>query len=334
MTRGACALLAVCLSATGCAAKPAPPPATAAVPAAAPAPPATAADWNAPPTNGSPGVDVPKLSGHDLIKNVSFEGGKYIPWMNSFSAPASGRSFVKDGQFCTEVTSKGVNPWDAQVRHREMTIVKGRTYSIQYMAHATRPIQAKVKIGMAGPPYKEYWSETIDLTTHPQTFAGVFTMDADDDPSAEMAFHFGGPNAGEATGPYTFCIDDVHLDDPKFVLAKGEEDAPIPNVLVNQTGYLPHLPKIAAIKSASKAPLKWELRKKGGGVIAGGETKIVGKDEASGDELHVADFSVVQTPGKGYTIKVGSDVSHPFDIEPDVYKKLKYDALAYFYHNP
>ena len=30
-------------------------------------------------------------------------------------------------------------------------------------------------------------------------------------------------------------------------------------------------------------------------------------------------------------MKVGNDVSHPFDIGPDIYQKLKYDALAYFY---
>jgi endoglucanase len=311
----------------------APPPAAAAGTPGAATTAVNAADWNAPPTNGSPGLDVPKLSGNDLIKNVSFDGGKYIPWMNSFSATGAGRSFLKDGQFCTEVTNKGINPWDAQVRHREMTIVKGHTYSISFMAHATQPIRAKVKVGMAGPPYKEYWADVVDLTTHPQTFVGMFTMAADDDPTAELAFHFGGGSAAQAQTPYMLCLDDVHLDDPKFVRAKGEQEAPVPNVLVNQTGYLPRLPKIATVKSASKTPLKWELHKHGGGVVASGETKVLGKDEASGDEVHIADFSSVQTPGKGYTLKVGSDVSHPFDIEPDVYKKLKYDALAYFYHN-
>src|SRR5215831_14825968 len=114
----------------GPATAPATPPASAAAagPSRAPATVSAASDWDAPPTNGSPGVDAPKLSGNDLIKNVSFDGGKYIPWMNSFSASGAGRSFLKDGQFCTEVTNKGINPWDAQVRHREMTIVKGHTY--------------------------------------------------------------------------------------------------------------------------------------------------------------------------------------------------------------
>ena len=65
-------------------------------------------------------------------------------------------------------------------------------------------------------------------TTRPQTFVGVFTMEEDDDPTAELAFHFGGANAGETQAPYTVCFDDMHLDDPKFVKAKKTDEAPIP----------------------------------------------------------------------------------------------------------
>ena len=309
-------------------------PATATAARAAPTVPAVvsaASDWTAAPTNGSPGVDVPKLSGNELINNTSFSGGKYIPWTTSFTAPANANGYVKDGQFCIAVTNKGVNPWDTQARHREMVIQKGHTYSIQYMAHASAPVQLKAKIGMSGPPYKEYWADTVDLTTHPQTFVGKFTMEADDDATAELAFHFGGGLAGETPAPYTVCLDDIHLDDPKFTKAKKVEEAPIPNVLVNQTGYLPDLPKLATIKSAATTPLKWELKKHGGAVVAAGETKPFGKDAASGDDVQIADFSTFKTPGKDYTLAVGADVSHPFDIEAGLYKKLKYEALAYFY---
>ena len=333
------AWVAACGLAACAAPAPAPAPAAPAAPppaAAAPAAPAVvsaANDWNAPPTNGSPGVDVPKLSGNELLGNTDFTGGKYIPWTTSFTAPGAGNGFVKDGQFCVAVSNKGNDPWDAQMRHREMIIQKGHVYSIKWTAHSTKPVQAKAKVGMSGPPYKEYWSDTVDLTTHPQTFVGVFTMEDDEDPTAELAFHFGGANAGETQAPYTVCFDDMHLDDPKFVKPKkGADEAPIPAVTVNQVGYLPALPKLATVKSASTTPLKWELLKKGGAVAASGESKPVGKDAASGEDLHVVDFSSVTAPGKDYTLKVGSDVSHPFDIAADVYRKLKYDALAIFYH--
>jgi endoglucanase len=298
---------------------------------AAPVVAATAADWNAAPTNGSPGVDAPKLSGNELLGNTSFDGGKYVPWTTSFTVPGNGSALIKDGQFCINVSNKGVQPWDVQARHREMVIQKGHIYSISYMAHATRPVQVKAKVGQSGPPYKEYWYDTVELTTRPQTFVGAFTMEDSDDATAELAFHFGGANAGDSATPYMVCFDDVHLDDPKFVKSKKKEAAPLPNLLVNQTGYLPDRPKLATLRSASKTPLKWELVKKGGGVAASGETKVVGKDAASGDDVHIIDFSSAK-PGKGLTLKAGADVSHPFDIDAGVYKKLKVDALHIFYH--
>jgi endoglucanase len=333
-------LPSLALLALGCAgsqtaapgASPATPPAAAA--AAPAAPPSAASDWNAAPTNGSPGMDVPKLSGNNLVSNATFNDGKALPWTNSFSAPASGRSYVsKDGELCLEVTNKGANNWDAQLRHREMTIVKGHTYSISFKAHATQPTKARVKVGMAGPPYAEYWTDSVELTTHPQTFLGTFTMEKADDPTAELAFHLGGQMAEDAKPPFSVCLDDVNLDDPKFARKETSKAAPIPNVLVNQTGYLPTLPKIAAVKSASKTGEPWELLNSAGKAVASGTTTPNGTDAASGDAVHIVDFSTFTTPGKGYTLKVGKDVSHPFDIEPDIYRKLKYDALAYFYHN-
>jgi endoglucanase len=142
-----------------------------------------------------------------------------------------------------------------------------------------------------------------------------------------------GDLVGEAPLPLKICIDDVVLDDPQFKRKSVAKAEAIPNVLVNQLGYLPQLPKIATIKSASKTPEAWQLVDSAGKVVASGSTTPQGLDAASGDSVHIADFTAFATPGKGYTLKVGKDVSHPFSIEPDIYRKLKYDALAYFYHN-
>ncbi len=256
-----------------------------------------------------------------------------MPWTTSFTAPGNGRGLVADGQFCVEVTNKGEDPWDAQARHREMTIERGHTYAIQFMAHATRPTKLRAKIGMAGPPYAEYWTDTLDLTTHPQTFVGTFTMSAADDPTAELAFHMGGDLAAEAETPFSVCLDDVHLDDPKFTPRRKVAAAPVPKVLVNQLGYFPRLPKLATVKSAATASLPWELRAADGAVVASGRTTVVGLDAAAGEKVHVVDFSSVKKPGRGYVLTVGADASHPFAIADDLYATLKYDALAYFFHN-
>ena len=65
-----------------------PPPGPGMPPAAA-ADVGTAADWNAAPTNGSPGVDVPKLSGNELLGNTDFGAKTYLPWTTSFTPRTS-----------------------------------------------------------------------------------------------------------------------------------------------------------------------------------------------------------------------------------------------------
>jgi endoglucanase len=102
-------------------------------------------------------------------------------------------------------------------------------------------------------------------------------------------------------------------------------------IRVNQVGYLPNLNKLATIVSTSTSALTWQLKNSGGTVVASGSTTVFGNDAASGEQVHIADFSSYTTQGTGYTIVVGSTVSNPFDISPTIYHTLKYDALNYFY---
>jgi endoglucanase len=49
--------------------------------------------------------------------------------------------------------------------------------------------------------------------------------------------------------------------------------------------------------------------------------------------VHVIDFSPFRVAGRGYELAVGTERSRPFEIGTGIYRKLKYDALAYYYHN-
>ena len=280
---------------------------------------------------GTSGASAPPPSGGNLLKASTFEDGKSLPWMTSFTTPGAGSAAVENGTYCLKVDNKGTNPWDAQVRHREMTIQKGHSYSVQFKAYASQPTKIRPKVGMAGPPYKEYWSNTLDLSPTPQLFTGTFKMDGDDDPTAEFAFHVGGGLA--PAGSFTVCFDDIYLTDPEFTPAGVAKEDPAPIARVNQLGYLPKLTKTASIAHASTAPLDFQVVDSAGKVVFSGKTRVVGADGDSGEHVHLADFSAVTAAGKGYTLKVAGESSYPFDIAPDVYRALKYDALLYFYHN-
>lgn len=274
----------------------------------------------------------------NLLSASNFDDGKSVPWTTSFSAPADGSADVKNGAYCVTVTNKGVKRWDAQFRHREMVIQRGHTYTISFKAWASAPTKARPKVGMSGPPYAEYWSSPIDISTTPQTYVGKFTMLAkDDDPTAELAFHIGGDMAVAPT-PFEICIDDIHLDDPEFKRPVSEAGTatsapPIPLIAVNQLGYLPRAIKVATAKNAATSPQKWDLVDANGKVVESGETKVFGNDGASGEHVHLIDFTRTKATGENFVLRIGNDVSYPFDIATNIYDRLKYDALAFFYQN-
>jgi endoglucanase len=277
-----------------------------------------------------PSVAPPPLSGHNILYNDSFnQGSRALPWTGQFSVPADGRTFVQNGELCAEIKNGGQFRWDAQLRQQHVHLLKGHTYAVQFKMHSTKATRVYLKLGQAGPPYHEFFKLLFTAGPQTQVYSGVFTMQAPDDPSVELAFHLGGQLA-KPPFPFTVCIDDAHIDDPKYTQTPEPLPPAIPRVLVNQIGYLPALTKLAIVKGP--AATAWELRSAQGQTVANGTTvPFAGTDPDSGETISVADFSVFAEKGDGYTLKVGNDVSHPFAIRDDLYRKLKYDALSYFY---
>ena len=279
-----------------------------------------------PPSGPAPAPQV----GHNLVYNGDFaKGPRSLPWNGELSKPAAGRTFVDKGELCLDVTNRGLNRWDAQLRHQHIKLQQGHTYTIQFKVRSTQNTRVYLKLGQAGPPFREYWKLLFPAEAKQQTYSGTFKMEAPDDPGVEMAFHIGGQLARLTQMPFTVCLDDIRVDDPQYVEVPEPVPPPIPNVLVNQVGYFPGLAKIATVKNPNA--VAWELLDAGGQVVHKGTTIPFGPDKASGDNVSVADFTSFAGKGNGYVLKVAGDASHPFDIREDIYSKLKYDALAFFY---
>lgn len=102
-------------------------------------------------------------------------------------------------------------------------------------------------------------------------------------------------------------------------------------VRVNQLGYLPDGPKRATVVSSATAPLAWQLRDAAGAVAASGATTVRGADQASGQSTHLVDFGTYTGTGTGYTLVVGGQTSHPFDISASLYDGLRADSMSFFY---
>lgn len=270
--------------------------------------------------------------GGNLLGNATFDGGKTLPWTSSFTAPATGELLPKDGAACLTIEQAGANKWDAQIRHRNMVVQKDHTYSVAIEIWADKKSRASLKVGMSGPPYGEYWNRVVEIGPEPVVVSGEFTMRAPDDPTAELAFHLGGGLLNGVALPITVCIDDAYLTDPAFVPPPPAPERVVPNVRVNQLGYFPGGRKFALVAAAGEEQLDWQLKQEGR-LLAFGKTKVLGPDAASGDSLHLVDFTKVDTSAHNVVLTVAGESSSAFSLSNDLYGKLKYDALKYFYHN-
>ena len=282
-------------------------------------------------------AEVPKRG--DLLKRSHFGDGRSLPWMPLYIAPAGGDAVVDadKGAMCLHVASSGKNPWDVQLRHREMTIQKGHTYTIVFKAWASAATQMRAKVGMSGAPYREYYAyDGIELGPQPVRVEQTFTADEADDPTAEMAFHLGGDLA--AAVPNTVCFDDLHLVDPTYVAPPPRPTPSVPPVRVNQVGLFASGPKRATWLTAATAPAAFELVDGAGRVVFRGRTQPAPRDLSSGDGVQWLDFSSYRGTGQHLRLRVaapaGPAESDPFDVgERGVLAPLARAALRYFYQN-
>ncbi len=270
-------------------------------------------------------------AGNNLLKNSAFDAGSSLPWTSSFSDPAHGDTEIVEGAYCLNLADKGKNPWDAQVRHREMILEQGHSYAIRFTAKSNQPTKLRAKIGMAGPPYAEYWNSTIEVGPQARVFQGGFSMGQASDPTAEFAFHMGGNLAGGH--PLQVCIDNVTLTDPEFHAKSIAAAAPNPLLRVNQVGYFPKGPKIATLVSPATEAVSFVLTDADGKVLFEGKSDAIGLDKDSGEPLHTLDFSAFHGAGQNLRLRVGEEQSPAFTIADNLYSTLRIDALNYFYQN-
>jgi endoglucanase len=275
----------------------------------------------------------------DIIRNHTFDNGMGLPWHIVTTYPADASFEIKNGKYNITINNRGTERWDVQFRHRGLTIEKGHTYTIKFTVLSTKDCKLYPKIGDQGEPYDEYWNynkswEFVTLKANTsQTITQEFTMEGATKNNCEFAFHIGGTECATSALPYTISFDDIYVKDSQFKGYIDETPEPTNKIRVNQQGYYPELAKKATLVSNATAPVEWKLVNSLGKTVTTGKTTVVGDDHASGDHVHIIDFSACKTKGKDYILVSGSAQSLPFDISTDLYTKMKYDAMKYFYHN-
>jgi endoglucanase len=274
-------------------------------------------------------VGPSKAAGKNMLWNGTFDSEALRPWSVGFNSPDSGRAALTNHQLCVQIDRPGASAASVAVRQRPVALTRGHHYQVRFSAHATKATRLRVRLSKINAPYTELWAGTAEAAPEARTYTATFDGPVDEE-NAELAIDLGGALAGAV--PLAVCLDDVELNDPQAELpVERLHPRAIPKVRVNQVGYLPGLQKVATVATAGDAPLGWQLVDAHGRVRASGKTRPFGDDRSSGERVQQIDLSSVTESGEGWKLRVGSDESVPFAIGADVYRRLKYDALAFFY---
>jgi len=173
---------------------------------------------------------------------------------------------------------------------------------------ASAPAATRLRIEAQGATYRFFYAGGT----------GEWHQLGDPQDGTILSTHSAGGFVGAVLGPYA---------------RTASEPEPVSPIRLNQIGFLPDGPKRALLPSDSTAPLHWQLIDRWGVARAQGETVVIGRDSASGEHLHLIDFSAWWEPGDNFRLAVGAAQSRAFRITPDLYARLPGDALNYFYQS-
>ncbi|MBP2328231.1 endoglucanase [Kibdelosporangium banguiense] len=272
---------------------------------------------------GALATGTAQAANYERIVNGTFSAGTADQWWASTGVT----NRVANGELCASVTGGTTNPWDALIGENGVPFETGQQYTMSFDAYATTPQPVAANAGEGVSPYRAIARQEFQLTTSKQRYSFTFTsgLDFPDAGNGQITFQLGGRAAGN-----TICVDNISLIGG--VIPPGGPGAPTKKVQVDQVAYVPGLAKHATLVSNATAAQTWTLKNSAGATVATGRTTPKGVDTLSGDSVHLIDFSSYDTAGTGYTLAVGADTSFPFDISANPIKKLRYDSLAFFYH--
>ena len=282
----------------------------------------------------------------NALTNSTFSDGVLQPpgEFNVWGGSATGAVDTANQRYCADITDSGANEWEINFRERGLSFTSGVTYPFSADFWTTQDINIQISAADESSGFvwifgSDFPIAATPLDGAPTTVTASFTAGADTDGNGDFRLLFG--SDARVPDGTTICFDNLKLLDPQGTA--GENEPPPPPVHVNQLGYLPFAAKRATYALPEGAadvetPRMWSLMQ-GDAVIAMGATTLHSAevDAASGDIVHTIDFSNVTTEGSDYTLVVtdGDETftSEPFSISSDLFDQVKYDALAYFYHN-
>lgn len=270
--------------------------------------------------------------GVNLLENADFSKG-VDQWFTYCFDGECEISVNSDGALDVDIKKLGSVDYGVQLYHDGFALDEGCEYKISFDSYCDveRPVQLRFQIN--GGDYHAYYEEAVDLGTEKNHFEYTFNMEETSDPAPRFCFNMGiidgmDPNMSE----HHVYFDDFSLtleDASGKVAGSGQVD--IPDIAVNQIGYLPSALKTATIKGTGLKQTAKLIDEKTGKAVF--DKKIGGgkEDPDSGEKEEIFDFSSIKDEGT-YHIEAGDAISPSFKISKSVYEDALKATIKMLYY--
>ena len=258
----------------------------------------------------------------NLIQNGDFSNGT-----NYFNSYTNGGSVSlktnSEGMLVAQISHTGNVDYGVQVYYDGFELKQGAEYEMSFdvKADVARTIQWRVQIN--GGDYHAYHQELVSVTEDISHVAVRFTMEEASDPAPRLCFNMGAVPEVAEDQAHNVMLDNICLMmvSADGIVAQQEEEA-VPQVKINQIGYLPKDSKIAVFADLSEQDdTFFVINEQGESVYEGSIAESVW-DNTTGEMNARGDFSAVTKPGT-YKIRTAEGLeSYSFVIGEQVYQNL------------
>ena len=273
------------------------------------------------------------ITGENMLKNGDFSEGT-DPWYTFCQNGNAEIAVNGDGKLDIDIKSVGTVAHGVQLYHDGFSLEEGCVYKISF--DASSDVEGKIlemRFQLNGGDYHAYYLENVTVGKDEQHYEYTFTMNETGDPAPRFCFNMGALGDMDSKTPehHVYLSNVVLTLEDATNRVAGNWAVDIPDIAVNQIGYLPGSYKSATLRGSALSDSAALINEDTGETVF--EKKIGSSidDPDTGEKEAIFNFTDITDEGT-YHVEAGSAVSPSFKIGKDVYDEAFKASIKMLYY--
>ncbi len=273
------------------------------------------------------------VTGENMLKNGDFSEGT-DPWYLYCQNGNAELGINDNGELDVDIKSVGTVYHGVQLYHEGFSLVEGCVYKISFDASTDVPSKIlEMRCQLNGGDYHAYCLEFVTIGEEKQHYEYTFTMNETGDPAPRFCFNMGAIGDMDSKTPehHVYLSNVVLTLEDATNRVAGSWAVDIPDIAVNQIGYLPGAYKSATLRGSALNGSVALINEETGEAVF---EKMIGssiEDPDTGDIEAIFNFSDIKDEGM-YHVEAGGEVSPSFKISSDVYDEAFKASIKMLYY--